>query len=52
LIHHSALDFAGTDHLTVTSNDGSLSGAGDPLSDTDIVDAHVGSSSPPPYLAY
>jgi VCBS repeat-containing protein len=52
VIYHGALDFAGTDHLTITSNDGGSSGAGGPLSDTDIVDINVGSSSAPPHLAY
>jgi large repetitive protein len=52
VIYHSALGFAGADHLTVTSNDGGSSGAGGPLSDTDIVDINVGSSSAPPHLAY
>jgi VCBS repeat-containing protein len=50
--YHSALSFAGTDHLTVTSNDGGSSGAGGPLSDTDILDINVGASYAPPYLAY
>ena len=52
VIYHSALNFAGTDHLTMTSNDGGSSGAGGALSDTDIVDINVGSSSAPPHLAY
>jgi large repetitive protein len=53
VIYHSALNFIGTDHLTFTSNDGGSSGAGGPLSDTDIVDINVGSSSfAPPHLAY
>jgi VCBS repeat-containing protein len=52
VIYHSALDFAGTDRLTITSNDGGSSGAGGPRSDTDIVDINVGSSSAPPHLAY
>ncbi|MEA2887182.1 MAG: large repetitive protein [Bradyrhizobium sp.] len=52
VIYHSAFDFAGTDHLTVISNDGGSSGAGGPLSDTDIVDINVGSSLAPPHLAY
>jgi VCBS repeat-containing protein len=52
VIYHSALNFAGADHLTVTSNDGGSSGAGGPRSDTDIVDINVGSSSAPPHLAY
>jgi VCBS repeat-containing protein len=52
VIYHSALSFAGIDHLTMTSNDGGSSGAGGPLSDTDVVDINVGSSSAPPHLAY
>jgi hypothetical protein len=46
------IGYAGADHLTVTSNDGGSSGPGGPLSDTDIVDINVGSSSAPPHLAY
>jgi Cadherin-like domain len=52
VIYHSASSFAGTDRLTFTSNDGGSSGSGGPLSDTDIVDINVGSSSAPPHLAY
>ena len=53
VIYHSALNFLGTDHLTFTSNDGGSSGAGGALTDTDIVDINVASSSfAPPHLAY
>lgn len=53
VIYHSAFDFLGTDHLTFTSNDGGSSGAGGALSDTDIVDIDVGTSSfAPPHLAF
>jgi hypothetical protein len=37
VVYHSAAGFTGTDHLTMTSNDGGGTGSGGPLSDTDTV---------------
>jgi hypothetical protein len=36
MLYHSAFNFNGTDHLTMTTNDGGGTGAGGALSDTDI----------------
>ena len=41
VLYHSAFDFTGLDHLTMTSNDGGSSGAGGALSDIDIFNITV-----------
>jgi VCBS repeat-containing protein len=52
VLYHSAFDFAGTDHLTMTTSDGGGTGSGGPQTDIDIVDILVGSSFSfaPPHL--
>jgi VCBS repeat-containing protein len=53
VIYRSAFDFNGTDHLTMTTNDGGSTGSGGPLTDIDIVDIVVaGSSLAPPHLPF
>ena len=52
VLYHSAFDFAGTDHLTMTSNDGGGTGSGGPLTDTDIANIFVAATSAPPHLAF
>src|SRR5205085_11862095 len=53
VLYRSAFDFTGTDHLTMTTNDGGSSGSGGPKTDTDIVDILVvGSSLAPPHLPF
>ena len=44
VLYQSAFDFVGTDHLTMTSNDGGGTGSGGPLADTDVVDINAGHS--------
>jgi hypothetical protein len=51
VLYQSTLNFAGTDHLTMTSNDGGGTGSGGPLTDIDVVDITVGTSFAPPHLA-
>jgi hypothetical protein len=57
VLYHSAFNFSGIDHLTMTSNDGGSSGAGGALTDTDIVNIQVAAASmqdiaTPPHLAF
>jgi hypothetical protein len=44
VVYHPAFDFVGTDHLTMTSNDGGGTGSGGPQTDTDVVDINAGHS--------
>ncbi|HXO69761.1 MAG TPA: Ig-like domain-containing protein, partial [Bradyrhizobium sp.] len=44
VVYQTAFDFAGTDHLTMTSNDGGGTGSGGPQTDTDGVDINAGHS--------
>lgn len=44
VVYQSAFDFAGIDHLTMTSNDGGSTGSGGALTDTDVVDINAGHS--------
>ena len=44
VLYQSAFDFVGTDHLTMTSNDGGGTGSGGPQTDTDVVDINAGHS--------
>ena len=52
VVYHSEAGFAGTDHLTIISNDGGGTGAGGPLTDTDIANIFVAATSAPPHLAF
>ncbi len=45
VVYQTAFDFAGTDHLTMTSNDGGGTGSGGPQTDTDVVDINAGHSA-------
>jgi hypothetical protein len=45
VLYHSAFDFSGLDHLTMTSNDGGSTGSGGPQTDTDVVDINAGHSA-------
>jgi hypothetical protein len=44
VLYQSAFNFVGTDHLTMTSNDGGGTGSGGPQTDTDVVDINAGHS--------
>ncbi len=44
VLYQSAFDFVGTDHLTMTSNDGGSTGSGGAQTDTDAVDIDAGHS--------
>ena len=50
VIYQSTFNFAGTDHLTMTSNDGGSTGSGGALSDIDVVDISVDTGFAPPHL--
>jgi hypothetical protein len=55
VLYHSAFNFSGIDHLTMTSNDGGSTGAGGALTDTDIVNIQVAAANildiaTPPHL--
>ncbi|MEH2470094.1 hypothetical protein V1281_000657 [Nitrobacteraceae bacterium AZCC 2161] len=52
VIYHGEPDFTGTDHLTMTSNDGGGTGSGGPLTDTDIANIFVTATNAPPHLAF
>ena len=52
VLYHSAFDFSGTDHLTMTTNDGGGTGSGGPQTDIDIVDILDGFSFAPPHLPF
>ncbi len=52
VVYRSVFEFAGTDHLTMTTNDGGGTGSGGAQTDTDVVDIFVGSSLAPPHLAF
>jgi hypothetical protein len=52
VLYHSAPDFIGTDHLTMTSNDGGGTGSGGPQTDTDVVDINVGHGSIGTFIAF
>jgi hypothetical protein len=39
--YHPEFNFAGTDHLTITSNDGGSTGSGGPQTATDVVDLNI-----------
>jgi hypothetical protein len=45
VLYQTAFDFVGTDHLTMTSNDGGGTGSGGPQTDTDVVDINAGHSA-------
>ena len=45
VLYQSAFNFVGTDHLTMTSNDGGGTGSGGPQTDTDVVDINAGHSA-------
>jgi hypothetical protein len=45
VVYQSAFNFVGTDHLTMTSNDGGGTGSGGPQTDTDVVDINAGHSA-------
>jgi hypothetical protein len=51
VVYQSTFNFTGTDHLTMTSNDGGGTGSGGPLTDIDVVDISVDTSFAPPHLA-
>jgi len=52
VVYHSEAGFTGTDHLTMTSNDGGGTGIGGPLTDTDIANIFVTASNAPPHRAF
>ncbi len=57
VLYHSAFNFSGLDHLTMTSNDGGSSGAGGALTDIEMVNIQVAAASiqeiaTPPHLAF
>jgi hypothetical protein len=45
VLYQSAFNFVGTDHLTMTTNDGGGTGSGGPQTDTDVVDINAGHSA-------
>jgi hypothetical protein len=47
---YRTFDLTGTDHLTMTSNDGGGTGSGGPLTDIDGIDISVGINFAPPHL--
>jgi hypothetical protein len=52
VLYHSAPDFIGTDHLTMTTNDGGGTGIGGPQTDTDVVDINVGHGAIGAFIAF